>query len=86
MIYRSLNILKGVTVSHQTNYITHAGTKFQTSEKCFPNQFCHPNEREAAFSNKAIESMLVLNGMGRNCRGMYENCRGNNLIRGSYPP
>lgn len=65
MIYRSLNILKGVTVSHQTNYITHAGTKFQTSEKCFPNQFCHPNEREAAFSNKAIESMLVLNGDGK---------------------
>lgn len=59
MIYRSLNILKGVTVSHQTNHITHSGTKFQTSEECFPNQFCHPNKREVAFSNKAIESIFL---------------------------
>lgn len=31
--------------SHQTVHIKHKGTKVQTSEECFPNQFPHPNKR-----------------------------------------
>ena len=38
------------------------------------------------FPIKPLNRCWFLMGIGRNCRGMYENCRGNNLIRGSYPP
>lgn len=33
-----------------TNHIRYPGTKFQTFEECFPNQFCQPNRRVMTLS------------------------------------
>lgn len=37
--------------SFHTNHVKHAGTKFHTCQKCFPNQFSHSNRRDATVSS-----------------------------------
>ena len=39
-------------LSCQTDHIRHSGTKFQTLDWCFPNQFLHPNNKSTTRCSK----------------------------------